>query len=125
MIDVMELIGKAIPLDGSPDRKLLNNNTFAPINTLAGTNVKWLLVLNNKRAKCGTTIPTKPMGPQKAVTAPASIPAITIIMRRKRTMFIPKVVVKFSPIKKAFNALLILILIKKPINKTTSRMLIS
>ena len=51
----------------------------APIKMDAGISILWTELLKIPRAICGTAIPTKAMGPVKAVMLPANMPvAITI-----------------------------------------------
>ena len=62
----------------------------APINTVAGINIRCEEVLKMPRAICGTAIPTKPIGPVKAVIEPARILVSTTISVRKRMIETPK-----------------------------------
>ena len=65
------------------------SNIATPDNTVAGKSVRWLAVRNNIRAMCGTAIPTKPIGPQNAVTVPASRVVELSIMFREREILTP------------------------------------
>ena len=56
----------------------------------AGIVMRWLEVWNKPRAMCGTATPMNAIGPQKAVTPPASRPVANTMNRRVRDTLIPK-----------------------------------
>ena len=68
--EVMTLIGTT--WEGSRDRIEQHRAAAAPVRMLAGIRWRWSEVPTRRRAACGTAIPRKPIGPQKAVTAPVS-----------------------------------------------------
>ena len=47
------------------------SNIATPESMVAGRRMRWSAERNNIRAMCGTAMPTKPIGPQNAVTVPA------------------------------------------------------
>lgn len=61
---VITFIGSIPDSLGITDKKLQNNETAQPVNTVAGKTVKWLEVLNIILLICGTISPKKPIGPQ-------------------------------------------------------------
>ena len=69
----------------------------APTSKVAGMVLRWTEDPVNALAICGATIPTKPRGPQNAVTAPAirQLPIIEIFLIREG--FAPAMVVYSSP----------------------------
>ena len=50
----------------------------------AGKSNAWFWVRKSSLARCGTAMPIKAMGPQKAVMLPVSMPVLTIITQRNR-----------------------------------------
>ena len=60
-----------------------------PDKIVAGRSVRWSAERNNIRAMCGTAIPTKPTGPQKAVIVPAKRVVEARISVRVRDIFKP------------------------------------
>ena len=48
------------------------SSTTAPHSAEAGNKIRWAALLKSIRAICGMAKPTKPIGPQKAVTVPAN-----------------------------------------------------
>ena len=53
-----------------------------PESMVAGSNTRWSAERNSIRAMCGTAMPTKPIGPQKAVIVPAkSVVAVSTTVR--------------------------------------------
>ena len=79
---VIELIGKRTPLDGKALKISLKSNMHEPINIHAGISNRWFADWNIKRDKCGTIIPTNPIGPQNAVVIPAKRPLAKITIKR-------------------------------------------
>ena len=65
---VMVLIGRVSHLE----RMSQMSNVTAPHNAEAGSKIRWSALLKSIRAIWGMAKPTKPIGPQKAVTVPAS-----------------------------------------------------
>ncbi len=65
---VMELIGRVRSFDIMSHIR----STTEPVRRVAGTSVRWSEVRNIIRVTCGMASPMNPMGPQKAVTVPAS-----------------------------------------------------
>ena len=66
----------------------------------ANSNITFCLAkldLNNNRAMCGTAIPTKPIGPQKAVTTPEDTAAESKAKLRVRLTFKPDNLAISSP----------------------------
>ena len=61
------------------------SNRHAPISTQAGMVTRWFEVLKMPRAICGTATPINAIGPQKAVTPPASNPVAITMNRRVRS----------------------------------------
>ena len=78
----------------------------APTSNEAGIVLIWTEEPVRVRAMCGATIPTKPRGPQKAVTAPAirQLPIIDIFLIRKGSA--PAMAVYSSPNKARSRPLL-------------------
>ena len=48
------------------------SKTTAPHKAMAGSRIRWSALQKSIRAICGIANPTKPIGPQKAVTVPAN-----------------------------------------------------
>ena len=48
------------------------SSTTAPHSADAGNKIRWSALQKSMRAICGIAKPTKPIGPQKAVTVPAN-----------------------------------------------------
>ena len=61
----------------------------APSSIEAGMSTRWSALAKSIRAKCGTASPTKPIGPQKAVTVPDSNVVARKINVRVRPTFSP------------------------------------
>ena len=62
----------------------------APARQTAGINVRWSDVFRTLRAKCGTAMPRKAIGPQKAVVTPASSEALDRIQNRAKDTVRPR-----------------------------------
>ena len=61
----------------------------APVSAVAGISMRWSASRNNVRATWGIANPINPIGPQKAVTVPASSVVESISNNRVRVMFRP------------------------------------
>ena len=80
----------------------------APVSITAGMTFMCTDVPRKPLAMCGATIPTKPSGPQNAVTAPAIRQLPIIAMPRIREMSAPAKLAYSSP-KRAMSSPLLLI----------------
>ena len=65
------------------------SNIVTPESMVAGRSMRWSAERNNIRAMCGTAMPTKPIGPQKAVIVPASNVVEMRIRLREREILSP------------------------------------
>ena len=82
---VMVLIGRVKYLAMMSPTSIITT----PRSIVAGSNTRWSAERNIIRAMCGTAIPTKPIGPQNAVTVPASSVVDRSIRVRVREIFSP------------------------------------
>jgi hypothetical protein len=85
----MAFIGKTYPEFGSCEIISHNSNNPAPHNMEAGKMTECLDDRNIPRAMWGTAIPINPIGPVKAVAAPANRLVATIIHSRVWNMDTP------------------------------------
>ena len=72
-----------------------------------GKSTLWSAFLNNILAICGTAIPIKPIGPQNAVTLPASNVVAMSIRFLVFSRFTPRLLAYASPINKALRSLML------------------
>lgn len=84
----MAFIGST-PDDGQTLTKAHSNPVAAPAHAETGMSTECLAEPVAIRARCGTINPTKPMGPQKAVTNAVSMPEAPIIPARARCTSTP------------------------------------
>ena len=90
------------------------SNIATPESMVAGRRMRWSAERNNIRAMCGTAMPTKPIGPQNAVTVPAKR-VVEIRMRlREREMLSPIEAAYRSPARSIFIGLIVATAIAKP-----------
>lgn len=82
---VIVLMGKVRSLASTSQRSI----TTIPVRIEAGTRIRWSASAKRMRATCGTARPMNPIGPQKAVTVPASRVVERKINCRERRMSSP------------------------------------
>lgn len=91
-----------------------------PVRSEAGRMVLWAEVRQMARAICGATMPTKPSGPQNAVTAPVS----TQLLSRARNLMpvtpAPAICANSSPKSMMSSPLRLLYDMMKPIAKAAA-----
>ncbi len=89
---VIELMGRVSILDMISQI----SNITDPVSSVAGTSTRWSEVRNIIRVTCGIASPIKPIGPQNAVTVPASR-----VVERKRSALD---LLMSSPIVRAYSS---------------------
>ena len=86
---VMALTGNTVWLPGTCEMMSQTSIKIPPINAEVGTNMRWSDVFRKLRERCGTAMPTKPIGPQKPVIAPAKILVVPIMATLAHFTFKP------------------------------------
>lgn len=100
---VMALIGRVNILETRSQR----SSTAAPERTVPGTSTRWSLLRNSILVTWGMASPMKPIGPQKAVTVPASSVVERNSSPRERRMFSPIVTAYSSPNSSKLSGLIV------------------
>ena len=106
MIGVTAFKGMIPFSPGSTQIILHNNDMAAPVRIVPGIKYRWLSVLRNILAICGTASPIKAIGPQYAVVTAVSRPVTINRQLRSLIVFIPRFSAYCSPSKIAFKGLI-------------------
>jgi len=101
---VMALIGRV----NSLETRSQSSSTEAPERTVPGTSTRWSLLRNSIRVTWGMASPMKPIGPQKAVTVPASNVVERNSSPRERRTFSPIVTAYSSPNSSRLSGLMVI-----------------
>src|SRR5690554_5429157 len=86
---VTALMGNVLLAMGICDTRSHTSISILPKRMVAGRIVLWFTVPKNALAKWGITTPTNAIGPVKAVTAPVTTAALTMMRKRVRLIFKP------------------------------------
>ncbi len=90
------------------------SSTAAPERRVPGTSTRWSPLRNSIRATWGIARPIKPIGPQKAVTVPASSVVERNSSPRERRIFSPIVTAYSSPNSRRLSGLIVITASSKP-----------